>query len=187
MIITAATENDAEELLAIYRPYVEKTQISFEITPPSKEEFKGRINAVLEKYPYLVARENGEAVGYAYAGVFHGREAYCRSAETSVYLREDCRGKGVGSALYKKLEEILRAQNVTNLNACIAYPHPESIAFHRKMGFKEAAHFHNCGFKLGKWWDMVWMEKIIAPHLSAPKPFLKMSEAGGIILPEEIL
>lgn len=174
--IRMATENDAEEILSIYKPYVEKTQITFEIQVPSAEEFRERIANTLKKYPYLVAEEKGEILGYAYCGEFQKREAYNHSAETTVYLREDCKGKGVGRALYEKLEEILKMQNVTNLNACIAYPHPVSIRFHERMGFKTVAHFTRCGFKLGQWWDMVWMEKIILPHETPPKPFVKITD-----------
>ena len=74
--IRVASEADAEALLAIYTPYVVKTAITFEYEPPTLEEFRGRIRHTLQKYPYLVAEKNGKILGYAYAGVFHEREAY---------------------------------------------------------------------------------------------------------------
>ena len=55
--IQVASVDDAEELLAIYAPYVEKTAITFEYEVPSVEEFKGRIAHVLERFPYLKARK----------------------------------------------------------------------------------------------------------------------------------
>ena len=73
MRIRRATENDAEALLKIYAPYVEHTAITFEYEVPSVEEFRSRIRHTLEKYPYLVAEEDGELLGYAYVGPFHDR------------------------------------------------------------------------------------------------------------------
>ena len=81
--------------------------------------------------------------------------------ETSVYVSGDARRTGAGSLLYEALENYLRRQNVINVNACIAYPNPGSITFHEKYGYK-----------LGQWWDMVWMEKMLGPHPEQPEPFI---------------
>ena len=99
-------EEDAKELLEIYRPYVEKTVISFEYETPSLEEFAGRIRRTLKKYPYLAAERDGEILGYAYTSPFVGRIAYQYSAETTIYLREDQKRNGLGRRLYQALEEI---------------------------------------------------------------------------------
>ena len=74
--IRVAKIEDAEELLAIYAPYVKNTAISFEYDVPSLEEFQGRMKNILQKYPYLVAERDGEIVGYTYAGAFKQRAAY---------------------------------------------------------------------------------------------------------------
>ena len=120
--IRVATKEDAEALLAIYAPYVEKTAITFEYEVPSIEEFRCRIQETLKKYPYLVAEKNGKIVGYAYAGAFHVRPAYDWAVETSIYVSELQKGEGIGKALYKALEEQLSRLHILNLNACIAYP-----------------------------------------------------------------
>ena len=41
----------------------------------------------------------------------------------------------------------------------------DSVRFHEQLGYKEVAHFHLCGKKFGRWYDMIWMEKIIGEHL----------------------
>lgn len=174
--IRTAKPEDAEALLRIYAPYVEETAISFEYETPSVEEFSRRIQKTMEKYPYLVAELDGEPVGYCYVSEFKSREAYGWDVETTIYIRRNCRQCGVGRKLYEKLETILRVQNMLNLNACIAYPHPESIAFHEKMGYETVAHFHKCGYKLGKWLDIVWMEKMLSEHPDVPKPVIPFSE-----------
>ena len=83
MKIRVATPEDAGALVEIYRPYVENTSITFEYEVPSVSEFETRIRTTLKKYPYLVAEENGEALGYAYVSAFKGRAAYDWSVETS--------------------------------------------------------------------------------------------------------
>ncbi len=167
--IRTAREEDAAELVAIYEHYVQNTVITFEYDVPSVEEFAGRIRTILPKYPYLVAESGGEIGGYAYANVFKARAAYDWAVETSIYVRKDIRGRGVGAALYCALEEMLGRMNVINLNAGVSYPNPESIGFHERFGYKIVGHFTKCGYKLGAWHDVVWMEKFIAPHDNPPK------------------
>ena len=73
--IRVASEDDAEEILAIYAPYVIKTAITFEYEVPTLKEFRGRIRHTLQKYPYLVAEAAGEIVGYAYFHLCRGKSA----------------------------------------------------------------------------------------------------------------
>lgn len=171
IVIRAAKVEDAAQLLAIYAPYVEKTAITFEYDVPSVEEFAGRIRKVMEKYPYLVAEADGKIEGYAYASSFHARAAYGWCVETSIYVDMDTRGSGVGGALYRKLEEALIRQGMLNLNACIAWTDEEdehltnaSVSFHDHFGYGMVGKFNQCGYKFGKWYDMVWMEKLVGPH-----------------------
>ena len=172
MNIRSATPKDAPALLKIYAPYVEHTAVTFEYEVPDEAEFAHRIATVLSRYPYLVAEEDGEILGYTYASAFHTRAAYGWSAETSIYVKMGLHHKGVGTALYQELEKCLAQQNICNLCACIAYPNPPSIAFHERFGYKTVAHFHASGYKQGAWHDMVWMEKELCPHTVPPKPFI---------------
>ena len=178
-----AVPDDAKQLLDIYAYYVEKTAISFEYTVPSVEEFRGRINSILEKFPYLVAECNDEILGYVYARPFVGRAAYDWSVETTIYLKQDKRKMGLGKRLYEALETILKAQNILNVNACIGYPEVEdeyltknSVQFHRHLGYQMVGEFHNSGFKFGRWYNMVWMEKMLGEHGSSPQPVKYLPE-----------
>lgn len=186
--IRTAAENDAGQVLEIYRPYVIKTAITFETEVPKLSEFKDRIRGTLKKYPYLVAEQHGEILGYAYTGPFVGRAAYGWSAEVSIYLKENRRKTGIGRKLYEALEEISRAQHVINLNACIGYPEEEdeyltknSVQFHEHLGYRMAGRFHKCGFKFGRWYDMVWMEKMIGSHEASPAPVIPFPELGWTV------
>lgn len=172
MKIRKAAPADAERLLEIYGPYVRDTAISFEYDVPTEAEFRSRIENTLKKYPYLVLEEDGIIQGYTYAGVFKGRAAYDRSCEVSIYVSRDAHGRGYGRKLYEALEEKLKAQGILNLYACIAHPVVEdqyltrnSEGFHRHLGFITVGEFHNCACKFNRWYNMIWMEKMIGEHI----------------------
>lgn len=173
--IQLASKENAAQLLAIYAPYVEHTAVSFEYEVPTLTEFQRRIEKTLTNYPYLMGIIDGRIIGYAYASAFKTREAYNWSVETSIYIDEKEHGKGYGKKLYLALEELLKKQNVLNVNACIAYPNPDSIAFHERLGYKTVAHFTKCGYKFHTWYDMIWMEKMLGEHLKDQPAFLPFS------------
>ncbi len=181
--IRAASENDAKDILEIYAPYVKETAITFEYDVPDPAEFAGRIRTTLQKYPYLVAEKDGKLLGYAYAGSFVGRAAYDWAAEVTIYLKRDMRKMGLGKKLYQALEKICRAQNIINLYACIGCPETEdeyltknSMQFHAHMGYALIGEFHKCGYKFGRWYNMVWMEKIIGIHDPVPGNLISFPE-----------
>ena len=185
---------DAERLLEIYRPYVEETAITFEYTVPTIEEFRGRMARVLEKYPYLVAERDGTIVGYAYAGPFVGRAAYDWSVETTIYLDRAVRRQGIGGRLYAALETALAAMGILNLNACIGYPEAEdehltrnSVEFHAHLGYEWVGQFHNCGYKFGRWYHMVWMEKMLGGHPVQPDPVVPFSSVRAALVDRHVL
>lgn len=183
MNIRLATENDAESLLEIYAPYVEETAITFEYVVPTADEFRGRIRETLKNYPYYVAESDGKIAGYAYAGCFKERNAYDWAVETSIYVKKNLRRTGIGSALLKRLESTLARQNILNANACIAQiDGPDehltnaSIYFHEKEGYRMAGKFHSCGYKFNRWYNMVWMEKMLGDHKKNQPPFIPFQE-----------
>lgn len=157
--IRNAQFGDAANLVAIYAPYVEKTAITFETQVPTVEDFENRIKKTMEKFPYLVAIEEGQIVGYAYASTYYARAAYDWTVELSVYVQKEARGKGVGTLLYTALEQELTARGFKNFLACIALPNPASIALHEKRGYEQVAHFKKVGYKFGTWHDIVWLQK----------------------------
>lgn len=178
MRIERVNEKDMADLLEIYAPYVEKTAVSFEYDVPSAEEFADRIRKISAEYPFLKAVDNsGKILGYAYAAKFKDRAAYNYAVETTIYVRENQRRSGVGKSLYDALEKLLGNMGILNLNACIAYTSTEdehltnaSMYFHEKMGYTLVGTFHKCGYKFNKWYDMIWMEKIIGEHITEQLP-----------------
>ena len=171
ILIRQATLDDAEKILEIYSYYVEKTAVSFEWKTPPIEIFRKRMERTLKKYPYLVAEIDKKIIGYAYAHEFILRDAYDYSVELTIYLEKNFRRRGVGKKLYEELEKILKSQGILNLYACIGsveisdeFLNDDSEKFHERMGFHAVGRFKKCGYKFGRWYDMIWMEKIIGEH-----------------------
>ena len=191
--IRRASVNDAAQILDVYRPYVEHTAITFEYDVPELEEFAGRIAHTLQRYPYIVAQQAGNVaaqagkiIGYAYVSPFVGRAAYDWAVETSIYVAEDARKTGVGKRLYYALEDILKKQGILNMEACIGVTDVEdeyltnnSLHFHEHLGYRLVGEFEKCGYKFGRWYNMVWMEKIIGQHLDSQPPVRSFDEVAG--------
>ncbi len=176
--IRSATPDDAQQLLNIYSYYVLNTAISFEITVPTLDEFTNRITKTLKKYPYIVAVQGDKILGYAYAGPFVGREAYDHCAELTIYLAPDVTKRGIGRVLYENLEKELMDMGIKNLYACIGDPETEdeyltknSEQFHQHMGFRKVGTFTKCGYKFGRWYNMIWMEKFVEESNMPEKKF----------------
>lgn len=174
--IRIAVPDDAEELVNIYKYYVENTDVTFEYDVPTVEEFKNRIIKTLKKYPYLVAEEDGIILGYCYVSGLGERKAYDWSVETSIYIKHGVSGKGIGTLLYNELESYLKKQNITNMYACLTGSNKVSEAFHKKVGYKTVAYFNKCGYKFGQWKDVIWMEKFIGQHVDKPEDVIYFTE-----------
>ena len=177
VVIRAAALSDAPRILEIYAPYVAETAVSFEYDVPTLAEFEERMRATMAHYPYLVAERDGVVVGYVYAGAFKGRVAYSWSCEMSIYLDRNTHRQGLGRKLYDAMEQKLRAMGIRNMYACIACPAGESDPyltwdspkFHSHMGYQTVGTFHKCANKFGRWYDMIWMEKLIGGHEERPE------------------
>ena len=180
-----ATPADGNTLAAIYKHYVENTAITFEYVAPTGDEFAERIAHKTEKYPFIIAEEDGRPIGYAYASEYRERAAYSWDVETSVYVDVEHQGRGIGRRLYAALEDILRLQNVVNMYACITYPNTYSVAMQEHMGFEYIGRFHFAGFKFDKWRDVSWFEKHIncpsEPQPVIPYPCLEAAVINEIL------
>ena len=157
--IRRAKPSDSEQIFEIYRPIVEGTVISFEITPPSIELISSRIASTLKTHEWLVAESGNEIVGYTYATQYRSRQAYRRSTETTVYVHQDHRSQGVGRSLYLALFESLISRGFRQAYAGIALPNEGSIALHEALGFERIGVFKEAGFKFDGWHDVLWLQR----------------------------
>ena len=181
MTLRFAAPEDVSALLSIYERYI-STPITFEYTLPSLEEFARRVASVQTFYPYLVAEENGELLGYAYAHRIAERAAYRWGAELSIYLRPAAVCRGLGKQLYQSLIALLRLQGVRTVYGLVASPNPASEGLHRSLGFHRMGVQRNAGYKNGRWVDLIWFEQSIAPYVHQPGPVLPV----GQLAPKDI-
>lgn len=175
-MIRMATPADGERLAAIYAPAVTDRATSFELTAPDAAEMARRVSTLTARTPWLVLEANGKVIGYAYASPHRDRPAYQWSVEVSAYIDTTAHRAGHGRALYGALFAVLTAQGFANAYAGITLPNPASVGFHRAMGFEEIGVYRGIGYKLGRWHDVIWLHRPLAPRLDRAEPPRPLAE-----------
>ncbi len=161
MEIREIREADLSACLAIYNRYITDTTITFEETPLTGEEWRARVARITEKYPYLVACEDGRVLGYAYLDAYSERSAYRFTADLSVYLDQAATGKGIGRVLLAEIERRAAEMGIVNLISVVTGENRASMAFHKKHGFAQVGRPEKVGFKQGRWLDVVFYQKVL--------------------------
>ena len=167
-VIRVATLDDAQRIAEIYAPAVVERVTSFELVAPGAEEMRSRLTRVLAHYPWLVYELDDKVVGYAYASTHNERAAYRWSVDVAVYVGSEVHRRGVGTALYASLFEILALQNIRNVYAGITLPNAASEGMHSRAGFRLVGTYHHVGYKFGAWHDVAWFERAILPVIVNP-------------------
>jgi phosphinothricin acetyltransferase len=162
--IRAGTEADASAMLAIYRPYVENSVISFEQEVPSIGEYTQRVRKYIQAWACVVAEADGQIVGYAYGSAHRERAAYQWSVETTIYVAQGAQRVGIGRRLYKALLPKLRDKGYCNAYAGVALPNPGSVGVHLAVGFQPIGTFPRVGYKFGQWRDVAWFYLALREH-----------------------
>ncbi len=186
MLLRTARVEDGAALCSIYHPYVMETAITFVMKEPTAESFAGKIQSLIPQYPFIVCEENGKAVGYAYAAELRPHDAYQWDAELSVYVDRDFHGRGIGRKLYAALLELLKIQGYQTVYGVLTLPNEKSLRLHAAFGFETLGVFPKAGYKLGKWHDIIWLQKTLGEFPDGPvppTPFIKLSaETVGTVL-----
>ena len=154
-MIRPASASDAHAIAQIYNHYIQNSVITFEEQVVSAQDMATRIQDVAASaLPWLVADQEGQVAGYAYATKWKARSAYRFSVEITVYLEPGRQGQGLGSQLYAALLARLRELGVHSVIGGIALPNPGSVALHEKFGLTKVAHFSEVGYKFERWVDV---------------------------------
>eukprot|EP01093_Parvamoeba_rugata_P016035 TRINITY_DN57_c0_g2_i1.p1 TRINITY_DN57_c0_g2~~TRINITY_DN57_c0_g2_i1.p1 ORF type:complete len:166 (-),score=18.09 TRINITY_DN57_c0_g2_i1:95-592(-) len=155
MIIRDAALDDSPQIAEIYNFYVVNTCTTFEESHVSNEEMSMRLRNVADSnLPWIVAVKDEAIIGYAYATKWKERSAYRFSVESTVYLSNQAKGKGLGTMLYEALLSKLKPLGINNVIGGITLPNPASVGLHEKLGMEKVAHFSKVGFKFDKWLDV---------------------------------
>lgn len=179
MRVRLATAADAPGVHAIYAPFVRDTTVSFETDVPSVGEMTRRIEAATL---WLVAESDDRILGYAYAGPHRSRAAYQWSVETSVYVADGARRRGLARTLYAALFDVLRAMGFVNAYAGVTLPNAPSVGVHEAMGFRPVGVYSGVGFKNGAWHDVGWWSLRLVDDATAadprpPRPLAEVADA----------
>ncbi|HSW19298.1 MAG TPA: GNAT family N-acetyltransferase [Ramlibacter sp.] len=168
--IRPSRDDDLPAITAIYGHHVLHGTGTFETAPPTEADMASRRADVLAKgLPFLVAEDAGQVLGFAYCQWFKPRPAYRFSAEDSIYLHPDALGRGVGRQLLSQLAQQAQASGLRKLIAVIGdSDNAGSIGVHRSLGFEQAGVIRACGWKFGRWLDIVLMEKSLGEGSATP-------------------
>jgi phosphinothricin acetyltransferase len=180
MIVRMASSADGAEVAAVYRPWVERTAISFELEPPSTEEMSRRIASALAYAPWLVCEIGGRVRGYAYASRHRERAAYQWSVDAGIYVHEEERRRGIGRLLYGSLFALLRLQGFVAAHAGITLPNAASVGLHEALGFRRIGVYPAVGYKLGAWHDVGWWQLRLLETPDQPSPPLSLAAARAL-------
>ncbi len=175
--IRKVNDTDYIEIREIYSYYVSETAVSFEFFVPSLEEFKNRVEKISSKYPYIVAEDNGEVIGYAYGSEAYNERAACSwDSDVSVYVRADYHGKGIGRRLYAALEQMLKMLGYVTVYALVTGENKDSCLFHEKVGYTQVGCLPHTGYKMGRWHSIYFYSKLIGRLDIPPHPFPKTTK-----------
>lgn len=168
--IRPSTDQDLAAITAIYGHHVANGTGTFETTPPTESDMAQRRADVLAKgLPYLVVADGGKVLGFAYCQWFKPRPAYRFSAEDSIYLHPEAAGKGLGRQLMAELLTQAEAAGIRRLIAVIGDSgNAASIGVHRSAGFAPVGVLKSCGWKFGRWLDVVLMDKALGDGDATP-------------------
>ena len=167
-IRSADPDRDAAACAAIYAPHVEGSPVSFEGEAPGATELAARIRRIVATHAWIVAEEDGEVVGFAYACEHRSRAAYRWAVDVSVYLGDRHRGRGIGRDLYEELFERLRERRFRVACDGITLPNEACVALHEGLGFVPVGVYRRIGWKAGAWHDVGWWQLDLDPSAADP-------------------
>jgi len=162
ILVRPATESDLPALTEIYNHYVANTPITFDLHPFTVDERREWfLDHSREPRHRLLVAEDGAGVlmGYASTSRFRTRAAYDTTVESSVYCRADVVRRGIGTALYRALFELLKNEDINRIVAGVTLPNPASLALHERCGFRPVGVLTSVGRKFDRYWDVAWLER----------------------------
>ena len=160
--ISAAARTHLPEILAIYNEVIRNTTAVYsdaEVTLADREAWfdaKAR-----QGFPVLVASDASGVLGFGTFGDFRAWPCYRHSVEHSVHVHADRRRRGIGRALVLALLDAAARSGKHVMIAGIDAENVTSIALHESLGFKVVGHFHEVGFKFGRWLDLKFLQRLI--------------------------
>jgi phosphinothricin acetyltransferase len=170
MEIRAARDEDLDAITSITNYYIETSTIHFAYEPITRVAFHAQWLAAADRFPWLVADDDGVVTGYAKAGTWRDRAAYTWTAEVGLYVRHGAHRRGIGRVLYSGLLAALEQRGFRSAIAGITLPNDASVALHHALGFEPVGTVRDAGWKHGRWCDVGFWQKRLATDPDAPPP-----------------
>ena len=161
LLVRPARPEDAVAINAIYNHYVLTSTCTYQTDPSGLEETRAMMASHGSAHPMIVAMLDGGVTGWASLAPFHGREAFSRTVENSVYVHESFRRRGIGSALLARLVSLGSGAGHRVIVARIDSEQAASLALHAKHGFTRAGELRQVGYKFGRWLDVIYMQRFL--------------------------
>lgn len=168
MLVRYAESRDMPAIAALTNHFIAHTPIHFGTERDSPQEMEAAWAKSRARYPWLVAEFDARFAGYAKAGVWRDRAAYQWTPEVGIYVELSMHKRGVGSALYRTLIDLLRRQGFHSIVAGITLPNDASVRLHESVGFKHTGLVRDAGFKLGRWHDVGFWQISLGDTARAP-------------------
>lgn len=154
-------EKDLLDVKKIYDWYIAHSTATFHTEPIGLDQLKEFIFIAHPYYKSYLILADGETAGYCFLTYYKKRQAYDRTAEVTIYLRNDLRHKGIGQLALAYLEQRAVECGLKNLLGIITGENDKSIALFEKSGYTKCAHFRNVGEKFNRILDVVAYQKEI--------------------------
>jgi len=181
MLIRAVREEDIPACLRIYNHYVLFSEVTFDIEPLDLSQYTEKYRRITARYPWIVLEEEGRLLGYAYLDAYNPKYAYRFTADVTIYLDPEAKGKGYGRQLFRRLIEIAEADRYQTLFSLVTKTNRPSIHMHEAFGFRKLAVLEQAGFKHGAWLSTILYEKRIGNYPTPPEEVLNL-DAGEVVL-----
>ncbi len=162
--IRAGNENDLPAIVSIYNHAVIHTTATFDLEPQTLAQRKQWFDQYKDRYPFLVAEQNGEVLGYVSLSPFRIKPAYNLTAELSIYVSPHAKGKGIGSLLMKAMIQKASECGLHVLISSITGDNQVSMKLHEKFGFRQVGTLTEVGFKFNRWIDIHFYQLILPNH-----------------------
>ncbi|MDI2126536.1 GNAT family N-acetyltransferase [Yinghuangia seranimata] len=164
--------DDLDAVAAIYAYYVANSVATFDEVAPTADDWRAKAHDLWgRRLPFLVAEDDWQVVGFAYAGPWRPKPAYRHTAEDTIYISPDHLSKGLGRTLLSTLLPLCADAGVRRVLAVIADGGDDSSAkLHQSFGFTEAGRLTAVGFKHERWLDTVLYQLELAPRVTPEAP-----------------
>jgi len=157
--VRVATVCDLGSILDIYNQGIEDRIATLEEEPKDIDYMRNWFDNHYGRFAVIVVEQDDEVIGWASLNPYSNRSAYAGVADLSIYIRRDSRGKGVGSLLLNRIEQIAREND---FNKIVLFTFPFNTlgqGLYRKNGYREVGILKNQGKLDGRFVDVMIMEK----------------------------